>query len=136
MINMRLWKKNKKNKEKETMMQNEQQLFPISGSMCFSTSLPNKAVNEDAHLYIKTNSGLFVFAVADGLGSYSAAAEASKQTIKYVEQHADLLIELDNELLLEFFRDINNHLCELAKGEKYKQLDGKKGVMDKCESIF
>lgn len=121
-----LGKNKNKNKKKEIIKQSEQQILPISGNMCFSASMPYKKVNEDAYFHFKTKSGLYVFAVADGLGSFSAAAEASKQTIEYVKQRADVIIKPDSEVLLDLFQKINNHLCELAKDYEYKHLDDKK----------
>jgi len=114
------------NNEKETAKQNEQQILPISESRCFSASMPNKEPNEDAHLHFKTSSGLFVFAVADGLGSFSAAAEASKQAIEYVKQYVDSIIIPDSKSLLQLFQGINSYLCELAKGDEYKGRDSEK----------
>ena len=93
-------------------------MLPLS-SICYSGSLPNKKVNEDAHYYKKLN-GTTIFAVADGLGSYSEAAKASTQVIEYLKKN-ETRITTESKFLSQFFHDVNDHLCKIAKVEHKEQ---------------
>ena len=102
----------------------KKQMLPQSSSICFSATISNKKENEDAHIHFKSN-GIIVFAVADGLGTYSAAAEASRQVIEYIKEKEDM-ITAERTFLTQFFHEINKHLYTIAKNAKYKDYDHEK----------
>jgi serine/threonine protein phosphatase PrpC len=92
-----------------------------SGSICYSASLSSKKNNEDAFVNLSVN-GLNLFAVADGLGSYTAAADASHYAIDFIEKNADK-ITTNSIALSQLFQEIANGLHQLAKDDKYAGLD-------------
>ncbi|MDR0830108.1 MAG: protein phosphatase 2C domain-containing protein [Prevotellaceae bacterium] len=100
----------------------KQQILPSNeGSICYSASMSSKKENEDTFVNLSVN-GLHLFAVADGLGSYSAAADASRYAIDFIRKNADKITP-DRAVLSQIFQDIASNLHRLAEDDKYKGKD-------------
>ncbi|MCL2072673.1 MAG: protein phosphatase 2C family protein [Marinilabiliaceae bacterium] len=104
----------------------KQRMLQLCGSICSSGSIKNvnKEINEDAHINFICN-GMTIFAVADGISSHSAAADASSHVIEYIKNNANS-INTVSDSLNQLFSDINDSLCEFAKTDKYKDQNNKK----------
>lgn len=84
-------------------------------NLLFSFSLTPKAKNEDFHITFE-NSSFSGVIVADGVGSYSRAKEASKRAIELLEEK---ILNLDEnsieESLYQIFNDIEEDLNRLGE---------------------
>jgi serine/threonine protein phosphatase PrpC len=91
-------------------------------SICFSTTLSGKIDNEDACIHLNGEQGMKFFAVADGLGTYKAAAKASHQVVEYIRENAGSILP-DSDVLAKLFRDIQVYLSKLALRAEYQDAD-------------
>ena len=85
------------------------------GSVYYSGSVSNKNINEDSHL-CTNNEYLKIIAVADGLGSYTYPQIASSETIGYICNNRNQIID-DEDSIPSLFEAIRDNLSNIAEQE-------------------
>jgi len=98
--------------------ENHEDNYLLGGHYLSAEQIESMGINRET-IYDELNiEGDYCVAISDGMGGYECGEEASLQTVKYISNHYDELLNLvkqDYHNLKGFVTRLNNNFCQVAK---------------------